>query len=77
MTAIHTCPRLMARIPTEVQAATFRTIKSMAFTKFPESVLTSFLVRIDFIEISLIHNHSFPIVKYKPTIFIPRIVQAV
>lgn len=77
MTAIHTCPRLMARIPTEVQAATFRTIKSMAFTKFPESVLTGFLVRINFIEISQVHNHSFPIVKYKPTIFIPRIVQAV
>ena len=67
----------MARIPTEMQTATYRAIKSMAFTKFPESVLTGFLVRINFIEISQIHNHSFPIVKYKPAIFIPRIVQAV
>ena len=67
----------MARIPTEVQTATFRTIKSMAFTKFLESMLASLLVRINFIEISQIHNHSFLIVKHKPAIPIPRIVQAV
>lgn len=59
MIAIRTCSIPVTWIPTEVQTATFRAIKGVAFAVFPESTLTGFLVRIRLVEISQIHSNSF------------------
>ena len=71
MTAIHAGSGHVAWIPAKKQASVFGVEQCMTLPKLLEGILACHLIRRYLIEISQIHNQSFPLVKPIDAMYAP------